>query len=105
MTMDLNPLSDFTETLSGSVQDALKEAELLIKYEGYIQKEQEIADKLSRLENMPLDSAFDYHKLKSLSFEAREKLTQIRPGTIGQAARISGVSPADISVLIVHLGR
>ncbi|MFH1295934.1 MAG: tRNA uridine-5-carboxymethylaminomethyl(34) synthesis enzyme MnmG [Bacteroidota bacterium] len=105
MIRDLNVVSGFMEKLSGPVEEALEEAELLIKYDGYIKKEKEIADKLSRLENMPLDVAFDYHKMKSLSSEAREKLSQIKPGTIGQAARISGVSPADISVLIVHLGR
>lgn len=85
--------------------EVLEEAEILIKYEGYIEKEQEIADKLARFENIPLYENFDYHKLNSLSYEAREKLNKIKPKTIGQASRISGVSPADISVLIVYLGR
>jgi tRNA uridine 5-carboxymethylaminomethyl modification enzyme len=82
-----------------------EEAEIFIKYEGYIEKEQEIADKLGKFENIVLHENFDYHKLKSLSFEAREKLNKIKPKTIGQASRISGVSPSDISVLIVYLGR
>lgn len=80
-------------------------AEVLVKYESYIQKEQEIVDKLSHFENMVIKDDFDYHALKSLSFEAREKLSKIRPKTIGQAGRISGVSPADISVLIVFISR
>lgn len=79
--------------------------EIGLKYEGYIRKEQEMADKQERLENIRLADHFDYKSLKSLSFEAREKLDQIRPRTIGQASRISGVSPADISILLVHVGR
>lgn len=85
--------------------EIIEEAEIFIKYEGYISKEQEIADKLSKFEDIPLYENFDYQKLQSLSFEAREKLTKIKPKTIGQASRISGVSPSDISVLIVYLGR
>jgi tRNA uridine 5-carboxymethylaminomethyl modification enzyme len=85
--------------------DIVEETELKIKYESYIGKEQELVDKLAKLENMTLSGEFDYSKLVSLSHEAREKLTKVRPRTIGQASRISGVSPADISVLIVYLGR
>lgn len=85
--------------------EVLESAEILIKYDNYIQKEQEIAAKISRLEDIRLHDDFDYQKLKSLSWEAREKLSKIRPGTIGQASRISGVNPSDISVLIVYLGR
>jgi tRNA uridine 5-carboxymethylaminomethyl modification enzyme len=80
-------------------------AEIQMKYEGYIRKEQEVADKLSRLEHIELHSNFDYTALKSLSTEARQKLSAIKPSNIGQASRISGVSPADISVLMVYLGR
>lgn len=105
MIRDLPPVSEFIGKLTDQKTEALEEAEILIKYEGYIVKEQELADKLSRLEHMPLDLGTDYYKLKSLSSEAREKLSRIKPETIGQAARISGVSPADISVLIVYLGR
>ena len=85
--------------------EIIEETEILIKYEGYISKEEEMAQKLSKLEKLELKEDFDYNKLKSLSFEAREKLSTIKPRTIGQAARISGVSPADISVLTVYLGR
>jgi len=80
-------------------------AETGIKYEGYIRKEQEMVDKMERLESVKLADYIDYHTLRSLSIEARQKLTQIRPRTIGQASRISGVSPSDISVLLVHMGR
>ncbi len=80
-------------------------AEILVKYESYIKKEEEIVNKLSHFENLIIKDDFDYHSLKSLSFEAREKLSKIRPKTIGQAGRISGVSPADISVLIIYINR
>ena len=76
-----------------------------MKYAGYITKEQEMVNKMNRLESVKLKSDIDYHKLVSLSSEAREKLTQIQPMTIGQASRISGVSPSDVSVLLVHMGR
>ncbi len=88
-----------------SVETELIESiEILIKYEGYIMKEKELADKFEKFEKLKLDSNFDYHQLKSLSYEAREKLNRIKPTTIGQAARISGVSPADISVLVIYNG-
>lgn len=86
-------------------KDETELAETLIKYEGYIQREREMAEKMQRLEYVKLDSAFDYHGLPSLSMEAREKLSRIRPENLGQASRISGVSPADISVLLIKLGR
>lgn len=83
----------------------IEQAEICIKYESYINKEIELVDKMMRLEDIQLHADFDYSQLKSLSFEAREKLSKIKPRTIGQASRISGVSPADISVLLVFLGR
>lgn len=86
-------------------EEILEEAEILIKYEGYIEKEGELARKLERLESVTLKENFDYHRLTALSFEAREKLSKIKPRSLGQASRIAGVSPADISILIVHLGR
>jgi tRNA uridine 5-carboxymethylaminomethyl modification enzyme len=78
---------------------------VLLKYQNYIDKEQEVADKLLKYENIPLKDDFDYFSLQSLSYEAREKLTKMKPKTVGQASRISGVSPADISVLIIYLTR
>lgn len=86
-------------------KEVIEAAEIQIKYEGYIDKEQEMATKLGKFEDIKLRHDFDYDKLKSLSFEAREKLNKVRPTSIGQASRISGVSPSDINVLLVFLGR
>ncbi len=86
-------------------REVLEQAEIQVKYSGYINKEKLNADKLQRLENIKIPEGFDYYKLKSLSYEAREKLELVRPATISQASRISGVSPSDISVLLVYLGR
>jgi tRNA uridine 5-carboxymethylaminomethyl modification enzyme len=91
--------------LGTKYDEILEEAEISFKYENYIEKEKEIADKQNRLENINISEDFDFMKLQSLSSEAREKLTRIRPRTLGQASRISGVSPSDISVLMVYLGR
>ena len=76
-----------------------------MKYSGYIEKERNNADKLTRLEDVKIPDDFDYHKIKSMSIEAKQKLTKIRPVTISQASRISGVSPSDISVLLIYMGR
>ena len=86
-------------------REILEQAEIQVKYSGYIAKEKNNADKLQRLENIKIPKGFDYSKLKSLSYEAREKLKAIQPVTISQASRISGVSPSDISVLLVYMGR
>lgn len=86
-------------------EEVLEETEISVKYSGYISREREIADKLNRLENIVLSDNFDYNAVQSLSTEARQKLTKIRPRTIGQASRIPGVSPSDINVLLVLLGR
>lgn len=101
----LDFLDNFTRGIGEDAIEILEEAEILIKYDGYINKEQEIAEKLSKFDDMPLKPDFDYHGLPSLSTEARQKLTRIKPATIGQASRISGISPSDISVLLVFLGR
>ena len=87
------------------MRECIQEAEILIKYDGYINKEYDLAEKLNRLDYVKLPSDFDYHSLTSLSFEAREKLNKYKPETLGQASRISGISPADISVLAIFLGR
>ncbi|MEO8515524.1 MAG: tRNA uridine-5-carboxymethylaminomethyl(34) synthesis enzyme MnmG [Flavobacterium sp.] len=86
-------------------QEILEQAEIQVKYSGYIEKERTNAEKLTKLEDIRIPENFDYEKLKSLSYEAREKLRKIRPVTISQASRISGVSPNDISVLLVFMGR
>tara|TARA_R110002124_G_scaffold17532_3_gene73356 strand:+ start:225878 stop:227749 length:1872 start_codon:yes stop_codon:yes gene_type:complete len=85
--------------------DILQQTEIQVKYAGYINKEKNNADKLNRLEGIKIPENFDYTKLKSLSYEAREKLTKIKPATVSQASRISGVSPNDISVMLVYMGR
>ena len=99
-----NSISSFIDSkdLSKEVQD---QAEIQIKYSGYIEKEKANADKLNRLESVKIPKDFDYKKLKSISAEALEKLRKIKPETISQASRISGVSPNDISVLLVYMGR
>lgn len=93
--LDIEPFSE----------ESKEQAEISIKYQGYIDREKEMAEKHKRLEGLIIKDDFDYHSLKSLSSEAREKLSKIKPKNIGQAARISGVSPSDISVLLIHLGR
>ncbi|MDE6778270.1 MAG: tRNA uridine-5-carboxymethylaminomethyl(34) synthesis enzyme MnmG [Alistipes sp.] len=85
--------------------EAVEEAEIQIKYRGYIEREKFIADKLHRLENIAIPDGFDFMSMNSLTIEARQKLTRIRPQTIGQASRIPGVSPADVNVLLVKFGR
>jgi tRNA uridine 5-carboxymethylaminomethyl modification enzyme len=86
-------------------QEILEQAEIQVKYSGYIEKERNNADKLTRLEDVKIPVDFDYDKIKSMSIEAKQKLTKIRPVTISQASRISGVSPSDVSVLLIYMGR
>jgi len=85
--------------------EILEQAEIQVKYSGYIEKERNNADKLTRLEEVKIPENFDYSKIKSMSIEARQKLDKIRPVTISQASRISGVSPSDVSVLLIYMGR
>jgi len=102
--MKLKDVSDFVAR--HNIDEGVKEqAEIHLKYAGYIEKEKLNADKLNRLENIPIPDDFDFNKIKSISYEGREKLSKIRPKTIAQASRISGVSPSDISVLLVYMGR
>lgn len=101
--VELSPeLNVFIQNIPSSVRDEVQvSSEILIKYSRYIEKEREVADRISKYENLPIRADMDYRSITALSFEAREKLSTIRPQTIGQASRISGVSPADISVLLV----
>lgn len=101
--IELSPeLNDFIQNIPSSVREEVRvSSEILIKYSRYIEKEREVADRISKYENLPIRADMDYRSITALSFEAREKLSTIRPQTIGQASRISGVSPADISVLLV----
>ncbi|RXG32971.1 tRNA uridine-5-carboxymethylaminomethyl(34) synthesis enzyme MnmG [Leeuwenhoekiella marinoflava] len=108
--IDLNDMLSFNDVKDYVAEhnldiEVLEQAEIRIKYSGYIAKEKANADKLQRLENIKIPADFDYTKLKSLSYEAREKLTKIQPTTISQASRVSGVSPSDISVMLVYMGR
>jgi len=99
-------ISDFIDSIDTFLKDeVLESAEISIKYKGYIEREKQVADKLKRLENIRISGKFDYNTIHSLSTEARQKLTRINPETIGQASRIIGVSPSDINVLLVLLGR
>ncbi len=99
-------LQTFLENIdSDNLEEVIEQAEILMKYEGYIKKEKDMVDKAVRLENIVLHEDFNYLQLKSLSTEARQKLSSTKPQTLAQAARISGVTPSDISVLMIYLGR
>jgi len=102
LAQNIEHIRDFTEKYD---TETLEIAEINMKYEGYIKKEQEMVEKMNRLEGVKLRENFDYKSIVSLSSEAKEKLSTIQPLTIGQASRISGVSPADISVLLIFMGR
>ena len=86
-------------------REILDSSEISIKYKGYIEREQQMADKIMRLENLTIPDDFDFDKVESLSIECRQKLKKYSPKTIAQASRISGVSPADVSVLLIYFGR
>ena len=104
---DIRTISQVKEYLEENDlnNDILEQVEVHVKYAGYIDKEKNNADKLHRLENVKIPANYDFKSIKSLSYEAREKLTKVQPVTVSQASRISGVSPSDISVLLVHMGR
>ncbi len=103
--LPLIPESNPFDLESDLDDEVVQQVEINAKYEGYLDKERELAHKLTRLDEVPLDIDMDYVRLTSLSMEARQKLTAVRPANLGQASRISGVSPADLSVLLVYLGR
>jgi tRNA uridine 5-carboxymethylaminomethyl modification enzyme len=105
--VDLLPYTEQLKTAVASQEslDVLEQVEILIKYEGYIQREQDNAEKFHRLESLKIPDDIDYDVFMSLSTEAKQKLKKIRPSTIGQAKRVSGVSPSDIQVLLIYLGR
>lgn len=100
-----NAIPQLHSFLSNFDKESIIQSEIQMKYAGYIKKEEEMVERLNRLEDVKLYPEFDYSQIKSLSAEAREKLNTIKPRTLGQASRISGVSPSDVSVLMVHLGR
>jgi tRNA uridine 5-carboxymethylaminomethyl modification enzyme len=90
---------------SGMFEEVMESAEIKIKYEGYIQREKVVADKIKRLDKVKIPEDINYSELLSISTEGRQKLSRIKPGNIGQAGRISGVSPSDINILLMYLGR
>ena len=102
--MKLDKVNEYIES-NDIDREILEQSEIQVKYSGYIEKERSNADKLTRLEDMKIPADFDYNQIKSMSIEAKQKLTKIQPITISQASRISGVSPSDISVLLIHMGR
>jgi tRNA uridine 5-carboxymethylaminomethyl modification enzyme len=102
---DLLKLKSVEEKTKKINQDVLEQAEIQIKYNGYIERERETVMKTNKLEGIRIPNKFDYGKLHAISAESREKLNQVKPETIGQASRISGVSPSDINVLLVFMGR
>lgn len=102
----LDGVGELAENISGDQRnEIIEQAEITIKYEGYIARERDMASKMNKLEDYKLKDNFDYMSINSLSMEARDKLSKIKPLTLGQASRISGVSPSDISVLMIHLGK
>ena len=107
--VDIGSLAQFIptlrEALSSFDQDSLEQSEIQIKYERYIEKEQEIATRLSQMENTQIPDTFDYDRVAALSNEALQKFKRIRPRTLGQASRISGVNPSDVQILMVYMGR
>ena len=105
MVNHIQALKERYNTQDRFEKECLEEAEILIKYDSYIQKENEMAEKLNHLENVKLPKDFDFNTIQSLSYESREKLNRYQPETLGQASRISGISPADINVLAIFLGR
>jgi tRNA uridine 5-carboxymethylaminomethyl modification enzyme len=102
----IEPLNAFIElNIPERREEIIESAEILLKYSGYINREKGLADKLKRLENIDITNKFEYESIFSLSTEARQKLQKLQPSTIGQASRVPGVSPSDINVLLVLLGR
>ena len=98
-------LKETIESLDNRKEEITEAAEILIKYKGYIERERMVADKMHRLENIRIKDRFNYPEMQQLSTEARQKLQAINPDTLAQASRIPGVSPSDINVMLVLLGR
>ena len=93
------------KALSGFSKEAIEQASIQVKYDVYIEKEKELVKRMSQLEELEIPESFDYKKISSLGNEAKEKLNKIRPRTLGQASRISGINPSDVQILMVFMGR
>jgi tRNA uridine 5-carboxymethylaminomethyl modification enzyme len=101
----MDAVAELKEELHNFETEILEQAEIQLKYHTYIEKEKELVQKMSQLENLIIPDSFNYNKLTSLSNEARQKFTKIQPKTLGQASRISGVNPSDIQILMLYMGR
>lgn len=102
---DVKELLKIIPDMPGVGEEIIEQTVIEIKYEDYLNREKQNADKLDKWESLSINPTFDYDRLKALSFEGKEKLKRLRPATIGQASRISGVSPSDVSILLVYMGR
>jgi tRNA uridine 5-carboxymethylaminomethyl modification enzyme len=91
--------------LNGYTPEAIEQAEIQVKYQVYIDKEKDLVDRMKQLEDLEIPEHFDYKKIVALGAEAREKLSRVRPRTLGQASRISGINPSDVQILMVFMGR
>jgi tRNA uridine 5-carboxymethylaminomethyl modification enzyme len=105
LTQLMDALPALEKELNGFSKDAIEQSSIQIKYDVYIEKEKELVEKMSQLENLMIPETFDYKKISSLGNEAREKLSKIKPSTLGQASRISGINPSDVQILMVYMGR
>jgi tRNA uridine 5-carboxymethylaminomethyl modification enzyme len=101
----MNAIPKLKKALSEFNDESLQQASIQIKYEVYIEKEKELVQRMSQLEELEIPSTFDYKKIASLGNEAREKLSKVKPRTLGQASRISGINPSDVQILMVYMGR
>jgi tRNA uridine 5-carboxymethylaminomethyl modification enzyme len=101
----INILPKLKDQLTGFSNETIEQASIQVKYEVYIEKEKDLATRMSQLEDLQIPEAFDYKKIQSLGNEAREKLNRIKPRTLGQASRISGINPSDVQILMVYIGR
>jgi tRNA uridine 5-carboxymethylaminomethyl modification enzyme len=93
------------ESIKNFSKDSIEQASIQVKYDVYIEKEKELVNRMSQLENLEIPESFDFKKIQALGNEAREKLIRIRPRTLGQASRISGINPSDVQILMVYMGR
>jgi tRNA uridine 5-carboxymethylaminomethyl modification enzyme len=100
-----NDILKVDKILNGYLKEAIEQAEIQVKYQVYIDKEKDLVERMRQLEDLEIPEQFDYQRIISLGIEAREKLNRIRPKTLGQASRISGINPSDVQILMVYMGR
>ena len=100
-----NALPRLQQALAGFTKESIEQASIQVKYDTYIEKEKTLVERMSQLEELEIPDSFDYQKISSLGNEAREKLSRVKPRTLGQASRISGINPSDVQILMVFMGR